>query len=138
MNKQIVVVPLTTSINWLLHQDEVSKKYKGFSRNRTRIHDTQIQSQTDEIRNNYSTRNDIKAKYLWNLGRRIQRTSVFIEVLIAIDENDGIQSVDNSRNITEKRQQKAYTKLNLQPQAIINQNYIRINKKKKRERERKN
>lgn len=44
----------------------------------------------------------------------VERTAVFVKVLIAINEDDGIERVDYSRKVTQQSQHQAYKKLNLQ------------------------
>lgn len=46
--------------------------------------------------------------------RRIERTPVLVEELVAIDEDDGVECVDDPRNVTEQSQNQTETKLHLQ------------------------
>ena len=47
-------------------------------------------------------------------SRSVKRTTILVEVLVAIDEHDRIERVDYPRNVTENRQKQANPELDLQ------------------------
>lgn len=54
--------------------------------------------------------------------RRIERTPVLVEEMIAIDKDDGVESVDYPRNVTEQSQNQTETKFHLQLHTKLGRN----------------